>query len=274
MINNNNNSNEQLSSAAFTKQSEIFDQLYSGNTIIKYKRERVREHIQLYLAPQSRILELNAGTGEDAVYFGSQSHKVHATDLSEGMLKELKKKINEKHLEENISTEQCSFTDLENLKDKGPYNYIFSNFAGLNCTDKLDDVLRSLKPLLEPHGYLTMVILPPFCLWETLLLFKGKFKTAFRRFNGGKGVEAHIEGVFFKCWYYKPSFVIENLKNDFDFVHLEGLCTIVPPSYIENFAEKYPRMFKFLVRLEKKLKTRWPWKYIGDYYIITFRKKT
>jgi hypothetical protein len=52
------------------------------------------------------------------------------------------------------------------------------------------------------------------------------------------------------------------------------LCTIVPPSYIERFAEKRPRLFEWLKKREESLKGRWPWKYWGDYVIITLKKKT
>ncbi len=67
---------------------------------------------------------------------------------------------------------------------------IFSNFAGLNCTGKLDQVLLSFDPLLKPGGLVTLVLLPPFCVWETALVLKGKFKTAFRRFFSKKGVKS------------------------------------------------------------------------------------
>jgi len=265
--------NEALSATAFTRQSEIFDKIYSSNTIVKYKRDRVRNHVNQYLLPNSNILELNAGTGEDAIYFAQQSHHVHATDISEGMQKELGLKVAAKNLQSGITHELCSFTQLDRLKNKGPYDLIFSNFAGLNCTDKLQEVLRSFKPLLTSGGLVTLVILPKFCLWETLMLFKGKFKTAFRRLNAKNGANAHIEGVHFKCWYYNPSFIINILENDFEVLAVEGLCTIVPPSYIEHFAEKHPLLYKRLKKIENHLKDKWPWKNIGDYYIITLRKK-
>ena len=265
--------NEQAVEQAFNKQSAIFDELYSPNTIIQYKRERVREHVQQYLSPKSDILELNAGTGEDAVYFAQQGHHVHATDISSGMQDMLKKKIAQYNLQDRISYEQCSYSALENLQRKDPYDFIFSNFAGLNCTGELDKVLDSLAPLLKPGGFITLVILPSFCLWETLLLFKGKFKTAFRRFSGAKEVQAHIDGQYFKCWYYNPSHIIHRLKNSFNLLGYEGLCTIVPPSYIEQFAEKHPRAYSWLKKKEEKLKGKWPWKSIGDYYIISLRRK-
>jgi len=105
-----------------------------------------------------------------------------------------------------------------------------------------------------------------------LLLLKGKFKTATRRFFSSKGRKANVEGVRFKCWYYNPSFIQNHLRDNFKTLSLEGLCTFVPPSYIENFADKHKTSFAFLQRLESKYKNRWPWKYIGDYYILTLRK--
>jgi len=266
-------SNEQQAAAAFTRQSTIFDDIYAGNTIVHYKRQRVRRHMEFLLAPGSAILELNAGTGDDALYFARQGHHVHATDISAGMQAELKKKVMLAGLHHKISNELCSYTDLEHLQRRGPYDAIFSNFAGLNCTNELNKVMQSLSPLLKPGGTATLVILPRFCLWETLLVFKGKLKTAFRRFVSSKGRRAHIEGTYFSCWYYSPAYIKRVAAPWFDVMALEGLCTIVPPSYIEGFAEKYPRIYSWMVKKEEKLKSKWPWRNIGDYYIITLMKK-
>jgi len=264
---------EQQAAAAFNKQSALFDEIYSANAIIQYKRKRVRDHVERFIKPQSKILELNAGTGEDAVYFAQHGHYVHATDISSGMQEVLSLKVLANALTAKVSFELCSFTQLENLKNKGPYDLIFSNFAGLNCTNELEKVLRSFSPLLNPGGIITLVLLPKFCLWEASLFIKGKFKAAFRRFFSAGGRRAHIEGEYFRCWYYDPSLIKKNLKKDFDLLALEGLCTLVPPSYVENFAKKHPKAFKVLKDKEDKWKAKWPWRSIGDYYIISFRKK-
>jgi ubiquinone/menaquinone biosynthesis C-methylase UbiE len=267
------NINEQQAEKAFSRQSAIFDEIYSGNTIVNYKRARVREHMLRFLKPNSSILELNSGTGEDALYFAGQGHHVHATDISQGMQQQLSSKVVTSGMEARISNELCSFTELDNLQERGPYDHIFSNFAGLNCTGELDKVLLSFDSLLKPGGAVTLVILPKFCLWEALLVFKGKFRTAFRRFFSRNGRKAHLEGVYFSCWYYNPSFIIKTMKDKYDVLDLEGLCTIVPPSYIEGFAEKYPITYRKLRNWENKLKRSWPWRVIGDYYIISLRKK-
>jgi ubiquinone/menaquinone biosynthesis C-methylase UbiE len=252
--------NEQEAASAFSKQAQGFDAYDAGNTIIHYKRQRVRTHV--------------AGTGEDAIFFARQGHRVHATDIAEGMQSRLREKVAAHRLSDRVSTELRSFTDLANLSQKGPYDCIFSNFAGLNCTRDLQSVLRSFAPLVKPGGLVTLVILPPFCLWETAMLFRGHFKTAFRRIlYGRKGAPAHVEGVHFRCWYYSPSFVKRALKDSFDPIKLEGLCTIVPPSYIEHFPERHPIGWNWLKAREDKWRENWPWRSIGDYYIISFRKK-
>lgn len=268
-----NIANEEASATAFSKQSVIFDELYAGNTIVGYKRERVRAHVSQYLKPCSRILELNSGTGEDALYFAQQGHSIHATDIATGMQNQLRQKMLQAGMQNQVTMELRSYTQLHQLQNRGPYDLIFSNFAGLNCTDELDKVLASFLPLLKPGGVVTLVLLPRFCLWETLLIFKGKFRTATRRLFSSNGAKAHVEGTYFKCWYYNPSYITIQLSGPFDVLGIEGLCTLVPPSYIEGFAEKYPRIFRFLKAKEDRLKASWPWKLIGDYYIISLRKK-
>jgi ubiquinone/menaquinone biosynthesis C-methylase UbiE len=265
--------NEQAVAAAFSNQAPLFDELYATDTIIQYKRTRVRDHVLQWLQPGSAILELNAGTGDDALFFSLQGHTVHATDISVAMQEILTKKVKKYGLQNSITHELCSYTNLKNLQRPGPYDLIFSNFAGLNCTHELQKVLQSFNSLLKPGGLITLVVLPKFCLWEFLLLFKGKIKTALRRFSGSKGAKAHIEGEFFRCWYYNPSFIRKHLQESFDMVALEGLCTLVPPSYMEGFAEKHQKIYQALLKKENKWKSKWPWKLIGDYYIITLKKK-
>ncbi len=261
---------EQLAGKAFSAQSIIFDDIYGADGMIQYKRKRVRAHMEAFLHKESHILELNAGTGEDALYFADHGHRVHATDISKGMLAQLAIKCAGK---ERIHFELCSYHALELLNEKGPYDHIFSNFAGLNCTGEIDKVLRSFSPLLKPGGMVTLVLLPRFCLWETLLLFKGKFKTAFRRFFAKQGADAFVEGLPFTCWYYNPSDIKKCLQNSFEVMQVEGLCTIVPPSYMEGFDKKYPKFFSLLCGGEELLKAKWLWRSIGDYYIITLKKK-
>jgi len=264
---------QQQAARAFDQQAALFDELYANNALIQYKRDRVRKHAGALMAPGSMILELNAGTGEDALYFARQGHRVHATDISSGMLAVLNRKVQAMGYAGQVTQESCAFNRLDQLNQKGPYDMIFSNFAGLNCCADLRETLDSCQRLLKSGGLLTMVIMPAFCLWETLLFFRGRCRTALRRWGSRGGVSAHIEGQYFRCWYHRPQDIIRHLEGSFDLLALEGLCSIVPPSYLEHFDQKYPRLYRFLQQQEWRYKSSWPWKLIGDYYIISFRKR-
>jgi ubiquinone/menaquinone biosynthesis C-methylase UbiE len=264
--------NEAAVAQAFSRQAPHFDVLYGTDAIIQYKRSRVRAHILSFLKGGNTLLELNCGTGADALYFAERGFHVHATDLSSVMLDALQQKREVYPAGSRVTCEPCSFLRLGELKNKGPYDYLFSNFGGLNCTGELSVVLSSLNDLVKPGGYVTLVIISRFCLWETLLLLKGRLRTATRRFFAGNGRTAKVEGTSFRCWYYSPSYVRRHIDSSFELVSLEGLCTLVPPSYIEHFAEKHPQLFSFLKKREDALKHRWPWNQMGDYFIITFKK--
>ncbi|HYJ38928.1 MAG TPA: class I SAM-dependent methyltransferase [Chitinophagaceae bacterium] len=272
-MNSANKLNEQQASLAFSRQAIHFDELYEKNTIIRYKRDRVRRHILDFLPDHASILELNSGTGEDAIWLARQGHHVHATDIAPGMQEKLKQKVIAAALEGQVTSELRSFTELDQLNNKGPYDHIFSNFAGLNCTNEMEKVVSSFPSLLKENGLVTLVLLPKFCLWESSLLLRGRFKSATRRMFAKNGRTARVEGEYFKCWYYNPSDIIAFSKKEFEVLRIEGLCTFVPPSYIEGFAEKHPGLYRRLVGLEEKWKTAWPWRAIGDYYIVTLRRK-
>ena len=179
----------------------------------------------------------------------------------------------QRHVPGRMTTELCSFTELGTLKNKGPFDAIYSNFGGLNCTPEIKKVISSFDQLVKPGGTVTLVLISKFCLWETLLVFKGKFRTAFRRFFSGKGRKAKVEGKQFMCWYYGVADIKKYLPSSFKVIDVEGLCTIVPPSYLEGFAEKKPQMFEWLKKKEDALKGAWPWRLIGDYVIITIRRE-
>src|SRR5450432_2015911 len=79
---------------AFSKQSLHYDADDLQNSLLQTMRLQVYSHVSIFINKPSRILELNSGTGIDALHFVQQGHSVHATDLSDGMIEQIKKKIN------------------------------------------------------------------------------------------------------------------------------------------------------------------------------------
>lgn len=262
---------EQQVSDAFSRQAPSFDDIYETNTITTWMRDRARAEVLQHIQPASHILELNCGTGLDALFFVKQGHKVLATDNAPGMLSALNEKIIQRGLQDSITTQRCSFNDLENLHGQ-EFDYVYSNFGGLNCSDNLPKVLCDIDKLLKPGGHFTLVIMPKICPWDLFMMFKGYFKTAFRRFKRN-GTPAHIEGVHFTCYYYNPSLVINTMGADYTVASLKGLAIVVPPPYIEHFREKHPNTFARLEAIENKIYSKSPYNHWCDHYAITMQKK-
>jgi ubiquinone/menaquinone biosynthesis C-methylase UbiE len=262
--------NEELVSAAFSAQSVIFDQINVENKLTDHLRDIYRTEIDVQIKPESSILELNCGTGIDSIYFAGKGHNVLATDNAEGMLAQLQHKIQKQHLEEKITIQRCSFSELHQLGNKR-FDYIISNFGGLNCTDDLNKVLLQFNDHLNENGKATLVIMPKISPWELVMALKGNFKTAFRRFK--KNTPAHVEGFHFSVYYYSPSYVIKALKKDFNVLTVKGVYFAVPPDFYQNFVERYPKMYRFLKAVESRLGNWFPFNVCCDHYMITLQKK-
>ncbi len=254
---------------AFSIQSTGYDAYEETNAILKWMRERVRRHVLQFLKPGDRILELNAGTGTDAVFFAQLGYSVHATDLSDAMIQRLKEKVQLAQVTDKVSAQQCSFTDLRSLKPR-TFDYVFSNFGGLNCIEDLRDVTALLPELLNPGAHVTWVIMPRICPWELLMLLRGRWKLATRRLRRS-GSLAHIEGVNFNCYYFSPEQVLKALGNNFEKIKLEGLASLSPPPHHNDFPIRFPKLYAGLTRIDEGVCGLWPFNHWADHFILTVK---
>jgi ubiquinone/menaquinone biosynthesis C-methylase UbiE len=260
---------QQLKAAgeAFSKQSLVFDEIDIKNPILQWMRKRVRGHVSGLIKPGSHILELNAGTGLDAVFFATAGHTVHATDVSGGMVKALNQKVESSGLHDLVYAEVLSFTDLIKLPADN-YDFIFSNFGGLNCIPDLKPVINEFRRLLKPGGRVTLVIMPKVCPWEICSILKGNTKLAFRRFKRG-GAPSNVEGVGFKSWYFNPKDVVRDFGKDFKIIKWEGLGSLVPPPHHVRFPERFPVLFRLLTTLDEHFSSLPFFRTCADHFILS-----
>jgi len=256
-------------SKAFGKQSVIFDQIYDSNPIVSYMRSVVRKIVLSNIFPKGHILEVNAGTATDAVFFAQQGFQVSAFDVSSGMVSKSNEKIETLGLTDKITFNELNYEKIDQINET--FDYVYSNFGGLNCTSDLTSVVNKLADRLKPGGGATFVIMPPFTLWEKVYYLKGNLKVATRRKRTGPS-DAYIEGEQFNCWYYQPDVVSKALEGRISNLDIRGLCIISPPSFLDWFPRKFPRLYKLMIKIDKII-AGWPiFNFLGDYYIYTFTK--
>ena len=256
-------------SAAFTRQSGAFDAYEDHNPILQWMRGSTHTELLRFIKPGGRLLELNCGTGIDAVFFARQGLQVLATDNSEGMVKACRQKAESLHLQQQIQVQRCSYTELYKLPETR-FNYVFSNFGGLNCIPDLRAVTAELPRLLHPGAYVTFVLMPKICPWELALALKGNFNIAFRRLNKN-GAPSHLEGMLFTTYYFSPEQAIQSFGPGFRPVSLKGLACFSPPPYLERFPVKVPRLYKALCRLDESLAHTAPFNRWADHFILTMQ---
>jgi ubiquinone/menaquinone biosynthesis C-methylase UbiE len=252
---------------AFSKQSLHYDADDSQNIILKEWRQQVYNHVNQFLNSADRILELNAGTGIDALHFSQQGNTVLATDVSDGMIQQIQNKIYLRN-SKNLSCKQLSYDQLDNLRGQ-KFDYVFSNFGGLNCIDDLSKVTRHLPEILNKGAYVTWVIMPKVSVWELIGIVKGHGKKTFRRFEKN-GTIAHLEGEYFSTHYHSFADVKKAFGSSFRFVKLEGLGTLSPPPH-SNIATKHRSIYSFLKKLDGAVRNYFPFNRWGDHIIITFQ---
>ena len=258
-------------SEAFSRQSTTFDAYEEKNHILKWMRRQIHKEVLHYLPSNAHLLELNCGTGIDAVFFASNGCRVHATDIAEGMLSETAAKIDRFHFQDMISTQKCSYTELENVSERN-FDYVFSNFGGLNCIDDLSKVTTKLPPLLNPGAHVSFVLMAPVCPWEMALALKGNVSIGFRRLKKN-GAPSHLEGVHFTSCYFSPEEAIKKFGNEFEFISLKGIASVSPPPYLDKFPEKYPKLYSRLCKWDEKVSHIWPFNHWADHYVLTMRYK-
>lgn len=261
---------EKAVNKGFSKIYEHYENLSQTSLIDKTMRQQLYRHIERFIKPKSSILELNSGSGIDAVYFAKKGHFVTATDIADGAETYIKAKIKKLQLK-NLNYKSSSFTDLKAF-EKNNFNYVFSNFGGLNCTDQLDKVAGSLSAILKESNLVTFVIMGKYYPWDWIYMLKGKFKRAFIRFKKN-GASANVEGETIKTYYRTPKDIKQIMKPYFDFVASENLGVLYP-SVNHTAITKHTKLIKRLIDLDSKIsRLKLVPIGIGDYYIITFRKK-
>jgi ubiquinone/menaquinone biosynthesis C-methylase UbiE len=256
---------------AFSRTAGKYDSFAEDHPHLTRMREKVYAHLMRCIPRGAHILELNAGTGTDAVQLAQRGYLIHATDIAPGMLDRLRDKVDQLRLHERITIEQRSFLSVDGVNG-APFEAVFSNLGGLNCLPDLTPVIQQLPKVLKPGGVVTWVLMPHVCLWEMAEVFRGKFSLAFRRLSTGS-VRANLEGLNFDVYYFSPRQVIQWFGKDFELVSLEGLSVLTPTAESKNFAKQYPPLYHGLSWMDDRLSPYWPWYGWGDFYILTMRYK-
>lgn len=256
----------------FDSAALTYDTDFTNTHIGKMQRDRVWSYLNQFLSRKENlnVLELNCGTGEDAIKLAGKGHKVTASDISENMLEVARSKKGA----DQVNFVTIDITQIAAHIFEEPFDLIFSNFGGLNCIDPLSvpDLSTNLHKLLSPSGSFIAVIMPDRCLWEEVyFLLKGKVDEAFRRTKDF--ALANVSGQKVKTWYFSPKKHSELMSEEFEMKKVRPIGFFIPPSYLEHYFLRHVNFLRRLNWLEQKIGGL-PWlASFSDHYLIHYEIK-
>lgn len=267
---------EHLTEQPFNSIAEMYDADFTHSPTGKLQRERVHYYLKKSLMDfdHPAVLELNCGTGEDALWLAKQGCSVLATDISETMVLVAEEKVSKNKLTQKVTCKALSIEELGSLDTSVKYDLIFSDFGGLNCVAPKDfeKIAASLQRLLQANGRFIGVVMSRFCWWETLYFtVKGQFKKAWRR-RAKEAIAAPLTpSTTVDTWYYSPKEFSSLLQTKFEYQEVHPIGFMLPPSYLDNWFKNKAFLLRILNRLEKitpNFCSKW-----SDHYMIVLRPK-
>jgi ubiquinone/menaquinone biosynthesis C-methylase UbiE len=261
-----------LAGLAFDSMAERYDAEFTFSLIGRSQREVVWKRAAATFEPGDHVLELNCGTGEDAIYLASRGVSVTACDASAGMIERARSKEVHPASEARIEFVLLSTESLAELPKHRIFDGVFSNFSGLNCINDLRSVAAELSGRLRPGAPLLLCMSTRLCLWEVLHYFaKGNLRKALRRLRGV--AHATVAGVTFRVYYPKLSSLREAFAPGFSLRSVIGVGITVPPSYLEPWIARHPRLLHICERVDEIVRD-WPVvRTLGDHMLLHLEKR-
>jgi ubiquinone/menaquinone biosynthesis C-methylase UbiE len=254
----------------FDQIAEAYDACFSDIPTGRFQRDLVWRHLPSP-APGATALELNCGTGVDAVHLARMGYSVLATDVSSAMVRRTQKKAESMGLEGKISTQVINIQSIASQNNPislTRFDLIFSDFGGLNCLSpqEVTQLISTLPRLIKPGGCFIAVVMGRFCWWEMLyFMLKGRPKSAFRRLSARPVMASLASDSVIQTWYHAPGLLTKPRPGS-----LYPIGFFLPPSYLDPFFRKRPRFLQFLNRLDVHFQPS-VLAHASDHYLIKIR---
>jgi len=227
--------------AAFDALASTYDEVFTASPIGRAQRLAVWNEIDRVFDPGMRILEINCGTGEDALHMARRGIRVVACDVSASMLHVATRKTLALPDSSRPRFIQLATEQLAEIRDP-QFDGLLSNFSGLNCVADLHACAADLAPLLKPGASALLCVFGRHCAWEIVwYLLRGQPQKAVRR-RARAGVEARLDDTSTVIVRYPSVFDMKrSFAPWFRLRTRKGIGIFVPPTFLDRTAQRHPR---------------------------------
>ena len=255
----------------FDQMAKEYDDIFTKSMIGRAQRGAVWNVLRKTFRSGDHILELNCGTGEDALFLTRNNISVTACDASEQMIQIASRRLRLELPGTAIQFRRLPTECLGELESDIKFDGTFSNFSGLNCVVDLKQTAEDLTSLLRADAQLLLCLSTRFCVWEMLWYsLQGNFRKAFRRCSGHATATV---GDFTVDVYYPTVRKLETLFSPaFVLRSCVGIGVSVPPSYVEPWIRNHPRLLNHLCAIDRVISTLPGFRVLGDHMLLHFER--
>lgn len=233
------------------------------------QRRAVWREMDRVFGEGQRILELNCGTGIDAVRLASRGVRVCACDASPAMIEAAERRVRAARAEQYVEL-RCVPTERVGLRAPGDmFDGLLSNFAGLNCIEDLPAVAGKLAGFVRPGGHAVLCVFGRWCAWEIgWFLLHGQLRKSLRRVLRREAEVRIAPGAAVTVRYPSVRALAAAFGPHFRLVRLRGAGVAVPPPYV-----RIPRRAFRAAALVDRAAARIPGlRVLGDHVVVVLRR--
>ncbi|MCW3078220.1 MAG: class SAM-dependent methyltransferase [Bacteroidetes bacterium] len=255
----------------FNNYASLYDEHFSDTLIGNAQRSRVHDYLVTLNLKEKVGLELNCGTGKDAVFLANRCKRIVCTDISTSMMEITNGKTSSL---KNVSVLNSSIQEVHTNTSE-VFDFVFSNFGGLNCLSKEELLSVTQKSLSFTHANsdLLFVIMSKKCIWEKVYFAcKGNIKNALRRRSGNCTVKENDKHEF-PVYYYSPAEIQDIFSPNYTIERCLPVGLFVPPSYLNIFFNKRKFLFSVLLKLDNIFSKVSLFSDYADHYLIHLKRK-
>lgn len=258
---------------AFDEIAETYDASFTDSAIGWAQRKAVWKEVDRNFTARQRVLEINCGTGVDALHLASQGVHVTACDSSPRMIALARQRAGLAVISPTVDFRVLANEQIETLHSEGPFDGILSNFSGLNCIPDLSFLADDLAQLVKEPSSMVLCLFGRFCIWETFwYLSRGNIRKATRRFAQEGSSAALSARSKTNVWYHSVRKLKKAFAPHFRLLRWKGVGITVPPSYLDFLATRYPQSFHLASQIDPWLGNCPAFRAMADHMLLTFER--
>jgi SAM-dependent methyltransferase len=252
------------SQSAFDALASSYDDTFSRGVLGRRLRRRVWRHLDRAFDSGDHVLDVGCGTGEDALHLAERGVAVMAVDPSPAMVSAAAAKVRAQGLENLVEVRELAAERIQSLGPEPPFDGVLANFGVLNCVEDLDALAPQLAARTRHGARIFLCVMGPLVPWEWIwYLAKGQPGAAFRRLDP--------EGTVWRgtrVRYPTIGSVRRAFAASFRQVGVSGLGVLLPPTYAESCARRWPELVARVDEVEQALEWAPPLPWLADHFLL------